>query len=279
MQVGVWINLIFDVMMVAGVVSAAIAIAMLIDTVLLPLDWVLALIYPDTMPAFIASSMGNAAQALRLRLGQLYIVAAGLGWIYSTFNRDTVWYHIYFGGLTLVVIWLIGASHAYEFYAIRPEAERKAWSFDYARLSIFNLALPVLFWFLFATAQQAGFVDYADKHLFHAPPGALFVLERDPSRCDLVLEHAGLRARHSNIAEGGGVFDLMPWIDEYLEGVTFGVPDLFSCSFTDVQQNPDNPTMAAAVYLFRTIVSLFSISVLLLPLQRLWRFAGAKARG
>lgn len=290
MQVGWWIGAIFDVMMVAGVVSAAFAIAMLIDTVLLSFDWVLTLVYPDTLPAFTASSMANAAQVIRLRISQFYVVAAGLGtpamiWLSNTFNRDPhgpAWKDIYFSGLTLVVIWLIGASHAHEFYAIRPEAERRVWSFDYARLFIFNLALPVLFWFLFATGEQEGFVDYADKHLFRAPPSALFVLERDPSRCDVVLDHAGLRARHGNLAEGGGVLDPMPWIDEYLRGVTFGIPDAFGCSFNDIQFNPGNRAMAVAVTLFRTIVSFFSISVLLLPLQRLWRFAmgaAAKAQG
>jgi hypothetical protein len=277
-QVGVWINLIFDVMMVAGVVSAALALAMLIDTAILPLDWVLTLIYPEQNPAFVASSMGNAAQIMRLRLGQLYIVAAGLGWIYSTFSRDTAWYHIYFGGLTLIAIWLIGATFAYEFYTIRPEAERKVWSADYARLFVFNLALPVLFWFLFATGQQAGFIDYANRHLFRAQPSSLFVLERDASRCEIVLEHAGLRVRHGNIDEGGAVFDPMPWIDEYLRGVTFGIPDAFGCTFSDIQYNPGNPAMWATMTLFRTIVSFFSISVLLLPLQHLRRFATVKAR-
>jgi hypothetical protein len=277
-QVGVWINLIFDVMMVAGVVSAALAMAMLIDTAILPLDWGMAVFYPDTMPAFIASSMGNAAQVMRLRLGQLYIVAASLGWIYSTFNRDTAWYHIYFGGLTLIVIWLIGASHAHEFYTILPEAERKAWSFDYARLFVFNLALPILFWFLFATGQQAGFVDYAGRHLFGAQPSALFVLERDSSTCDVVLERAGLRARHNDLNAVDGVLDPMPWIDEYLRGVTFGIPDAFGCTFNDIQINAGNRAMWVAVTLFRTIVSFFSISVLLLPLQHLFRLLARAAR-
>jgi len=201
----------------------------------------------------------------------LYILAAGLGWIYGTVNRDTAWYHIYFGGLTLVVIWLIGATFAYEFYAIRPEAERKVWSADYARLFVFNLALPILFWFLFATGQQAGFVGYTDMHLFRAQPSALFVLERDPSRCDMLLERAGLRARHSDLNLVDEVLDPMPWIDEYLRGVTFGIPDVFGCTFNDIQYNPANRAMAAAITLFRAIVSFFSISVLLLPLQHLFR--------
>jgi hypothetical protein len=226
---------------------------------------------------------------IRLRISQFYIVAAALGipamiWIGNTFNPEPhgpAWKDIYFGGLTLVVIWLIGASHAYEFYAIRPEAERKVWSFDYARLFLFNLALPVLFWFLFATGEQAGFVDYANRHLFRAQPSALFVLERDTSRCEILLEHAGLRVHHSNVDEGGVVFDPMPWIDEYLRGVTFGIPDAFGCTFDDIQYNPGNRAMAVVMTLFRTIVSFFSISVLLLPLQRLWRLAvgpAAKAR-
>jgi hypothetical protein len=286
MQIGWGIGAIFDVMMVAGVVSAAIAIAMLIDTVLLSLDWFLALIYPDTWAAFMASSMANTAQIIRLRISQFYIVAAGLGmpamvWLSNTYNRDPhgpSWKDIYFSGLTLVVIWLIGASHAHEFYTIRPEAERKVWSFDYARLFLFNLGLPVLFWFLFATGQQAGFIDYTDRHLFHAQPSALFVLERDSSRCELLLERAGLRARHSDVAQGGDVFDPIPWIDEYLRGVTFGVPDVFDCTFDDIQYNPGNRAMWAAMTLFRTIVSFFSISVLLLPLQRLWRFAVGPAK-
>jgi len=290
MQVGWWIGAIFDVTMVAGVLSAAVAMAMLIDTVLLPMEWVLALVYPDTMPAFAASSMANAAQVLRLRLGQLYVVAAGLGtpamiWIDHAFNREPhgpAWNDVYFGGLTLVVIWLIGASYAHEFYTIRPFAQRKVWSFDYARMFLFNLALPVLFWFLFVTGENAGFVGYVDKHLFGAPPRALAVLEREPSPCDTVLERAGLRVRHTDGTLGEGARDPMLWIDEYLRGVTFGVPDLFACSFTDVQHNPDDPAMAVAVFLFRLIVSFFSISVLLLPAQRLWRTftrAGAKAPG
>jgi hypothetical protein len=286
MQVGWWIGAIFDVMMVAGVVSAAIAIAMFIDTLLLPFEWIFTLFNPEQMPAFAASSMANAAQTMRLRIGQFTVVAAGLGyasiWIENTFHQDPhgpAWKDIYFGSLVLVVIWLIGASHAYEFYAITPEAERKVWSFDYARLFVFNLALPVLFWFLFAMGQQAGLVDYAGKHLFGAQPSALFVLERDTSRCEIALEHAGLRARHSDVAQSGGVLDPMPWIDEYLRGVTFGVPDVFGCTFNDIQFNAGNPATYWAVTLFRTIVSFFSISVLLLPLQRLWRFAkGAAAK-
>ncbi|HVU19765.1 MAG TPA: hypothetical protein VHE09_03475 [Rhizomicrobium sp.] len=290
MQTGWWIGAIFDVMLVAGVVSAAIAIGMLIDTVLLSLDWVLARVYPQTTPAFAGPPMDNTAQVIRLRISQFYILAAGLGtpamiWVGTAFNgppHGPALKDIYFGGLTLIVIWLVGASHAYEFYAIRPEAERKVWSFDYARLFVFNLALPVLFWFLFAMGQQVGFVDYANKHLFRAQPSALLVLQRESSRCELLLEHAGLRARHNDVAQGGGVLDPLPWIDEYLSGVTFGVPEAFGCSFNDVRFNPGNPAMDAAVTLFRTIVSFFSISVLLLPLQRLWRFTvgiAAKAPG
>lgn len=290
MQVGWWIGAIFDVMMVAGVVSAAIAMAMLIDTVLLPIDWALALLYPETMPAFVASSMANAAQVMRLRLGQFTVVAAGLGtpamiWINDTFNRDLhgpAWNDIYFGSLTLVVIWLIGASYAYEFYAIRPEAERKVLSSDYARLFLYNLALPVLFWFLFATGQQSGFVGYADKHVFGTGPKALLVAMGDPTPCDALLERAGLRVRYTDAARGGGVADPMPWIDEYLRGVTFGVPDLFGCSFVDIQLNPDDPAVRTAVLLFRLMVSFFSVSVLLLPAQRLFRLArraAAKSAG
>src|SRR5262249_5644161 len=133
----------------------------------------------------------------------------------------------------------------------------------------------------FATGQHIRFVDYADRYVFNTQPSALMVLVRDPSPCDALLERAGLRVRHTDVPRGDGAAgdDPMLWIDEYLRGVTFDVPDLFDCTFTDVGHNPDNPAMATAVRLFRTIVVFFSASMFLLPLQHLWRFLMRAATG
>ena len=60
------------------------------------------------------------------------------------------------------------------------------------------------------------------------------------------------------------------WANEYLQAVTFSMPETFGCDFSPVKHNTGNTVMNILVLAFRLFVSVFAIGVYLLPLQRLF---------
>ncbi len=109
---------------------------------------------------------------------------------------------------------------------------------------------------------------FIERHVFGAKPSPLVLAVKDPSPCSAMLSRLGLR-----ITEAGDKSDEfhgypMLWLDHYLRGVTFDLLDAYECSFTDVKSNPANMTMGSLMVIYRLVVSIFSISIYAMLLQR-----------
>jgi hypothetical protein len=187
----------------------------------------------------------------------------------------------------LVIAFFVGfvlppATYLYEFY--RVPGRKRIWSFSYLFLILYNLSFPVTAVILIYAPFSAAVED------LHFLPGAVSedtaVIDRPNSRfafrlaphesaCNRALAVRGLRMTNPKwygpITKNDEI-DIVAamFLDQYIRGVTFDAPAFFGCSFTDIEPNTDDVPMSLIMLFYRACISLFSIGVYALLLQRLW---------